>query len=471
MKKSFFVFVVLLISIFSFSISVIGEADSSSVQKSDTNSLSQEKISQIESWIRKNMKDGKIPGASIVIVEGDKTVYSKGFGYSDIKTKKSVTKDTLFELGSTSKAFTALGILKLEKEGRVNLNDSVNKYIPWLKMKYSGNYRGKKIDGLVNITLSQLLHHTSGIPSKSIGDIPVSEADDALEKTVRTQVSKKLDFYPGEKFLYSTINYDILGLVIKNVSGQSYEQYVQSNILQPLGLSNTYLFRNEVPKEDMSWGYKVKFLRPEKYDAPMYRGNTPAGYYISNAVDIAKWLKIQMKAIKSGTFDESLIDTSHIPDRTVAPNSDGSSYAYGWSVFQSGGGIISHGGSNPNYSSFLLFRPQEQVGVGILANLNSSYTEEIAYGIDNIIRGEKPVNYLTDQYLAIDNASTTITLIALPVALVTFILILLLIIQIVKRKRFYAGNVKKIIISTLFMSLFISGLGYCMYKIPDALYE
>lgn len=471
MKKSFLVCVVLLISIFSFSISVIGEAGSSTVGESEINSLSQEKVSQIESWIRKNMKDGKIPGASIVIVKGDKTVYNKGFGYSDVRAKKSVTQDTLFELGSTSKAFTALGILKLEKEGLVNLNDSVNKYIPWLKMKYSGNYRGKKIDGFVNITLSQLLHHTSGIPSKAIGDIPVSEGEDALEKTVRTQVSKKLDFYPGEKFLYSTINYDILGLVIKNVSGQSYEQYVKSNILQPLGLGNTYLFRNEVPKEDMSWGYKVKFLRPEKYDAPMYRGNTPAGYYISNAVDIAKWLKIQMNAIKPGTFDKSLIDISHIPDRTVAPNSDGSSYAYGWSVFQSGGGIISHGGSNPNYSSYFLFRPLEQVGVGILANLNSSYTEEIAYGIDNIIRGEKPVNYLSDQYLAIDNASTTITLIALPVALVTFILILLLIIQIVKRQRFYAGKVKKVIISTLFMSLFISGLGYCMYKIPDALYE
>ncbi len=471
MKKTFIVFVVLLISIFSFSNSVIGETGSLTAQDSNQNSLSQEKISQIESWVSENMKAGKIPGASIVIVDGDKTVYSKGFGYSDIRTKKSVTQDTLFELGSTSKAFTALGILKLEKEGRVNLNDPVNKYIPWFKMKYSGNYRGKKIDGFVNITLSQLLHHTSGIPFKSIGDIPVSEADDALEKTVRTQVNKKLDFYPGEKFLYATINYDILGLVIKNVSGQSYEQYVKNNILQPLGLNNTYLFRNEVPQENMSSGYKVKFLRPVKYNAPMYRGNTPAGYYISNAVDIARWLKIQMNTIEPGTFDKSLIDLSHIPDRTVAPNSDGSSYACGWSVFQSGGGVISHGGSNPNYSSFFVFRPQEQVSVGILANLDSSYTEVIAYGIDNIIRGEKPMNYLSDQYIAIDNASTTITLIALPVALTTIILVLILIIQIIKRKRVYVGNVKRILLSTLFLSLFISGLGYCMYKIPDALYE
>ncbi len=471
MKKTFIVFVVLLISIFSFSNSVIGETGSLTAQDSNQNSLSQEKISQIESWVSENMKAGKIPGASIVIVEGDKTVYSKGFGYSDIRTKKSVTQDTLFELGSTSKAFTALGILKLEKEGRVNLNDPVNKYIPWFKMKYSGNYRGKKIDGYVNITLSQLLHHTSGIPFKSIGDIPVSEADDALEKTVKTQVSKKLDFYPGEKFLYATINYDILGLVIQSVSGQSYEQYVKNNVLQPLGLNNTYLFRNEVSQENMSSGYKVNFLRPVKYNAPMYRGNTPAGYYISNAVDIARWLKIQMNTIEPGTFEKSLIDVSHIPDRTVAPNSDGSSYACGWSVFQSGGGMISHGGSNPNYSSFFLFRPQEQVSVGILANLDSSYTEVIAYGIDNIIRGEKPMNYLSDPYIAIDNASTTITLIALPVALTTIILVLILIIQIIKRKRVYVGNVKKVLLSTLFLSIFISGLGYCMYKIPDALYE
>lgn len=470
MKKRIALFLLIFVTFFMFSISVLAETDNRIDKSSEQSSLTEDKINQIESWIKKNMMGGKIPGASVVIVEGDKTVYSKGFGYSNIKTRKPVISDTLFELGSNSKAFTALGILKLEKEGLINMNDPVNKYIPWFKMKYNGSYRGEKIDGYVDITLNQLLHHTSGIPFKSIGDIPIDESYGAIEKTVRTQVDKELDFYPGEKYSYATINYDILGLVIQNVSHMLYEDYMRKNIIEALRLNNTYLSRDEAAKYNLADGYKVRFLKQVQYNAPIYRGNTPAGYIITNAEDLAKWIKIQLGTEGSIKFDENLVDISHIPDRTVAPSSDGSSYACGWSVFQDGGGMISHGGSNPNYSSYILFRPQEKYGIGILANLNSSYTEAIANGINNIILGEKPKDSITDTYISIDNASFTIVLISLPVALATICLLIILIIQIIKRERKYTGDIKRVILNTSFLLLFISGLGYCMYRIPDVLY-
>jgi len=470
MKKIIALFLFIFITFFMFSISVLAETDNRAAKFSQQSSLTDDKINQIESWIKKNMKDGKIPGASVVIVEGDKTVYSKGFGYSNIKTRKPVTQDTLFELGSTSKAFTALGILKLEKDGLINLDDPVNKYIPWFRMKYKGSYRGEKINDYVDITLNQLLHHTSGIPFKSIGDIPIDESDSALEKTVRTQVGKELEFYPGEKFLYATINYDILGLVIQNVSHMSYEDHMKKNIIDALGLKNTYVSRNNSTIDNLARGYKVRFLKPVEYNAPIYRGNTPAGYIITNAEDLSKWIKIQLGTEGSIEFDENLVDISHIPDRTVAPSSDGSSYACGWSVFQDGGGMISHGGSNPSYSSYILFRPQEKVGIGILANLNSSYSEAIAKGINNIILGEKPKGNISDTYISIDNASFTIVLISLPVALATICLLIILIIQIIKRERKYTGDIKRVILNSSFLLLFISGLGYCLYKIPDVLY-
>lgn len=463
MKKSITLSLFILIAYLMFSNTVLAEA-------SQQSSLTDDKISQIESWIKKNMKDGKIPGTSVVIVEGDKTIYSKGFGYSNIITRKPVTQDTLFELGSTSKAFTALGILKLEKEGLINLNDPVNKYIPWFRMKYKGNHRGEKVNGYIDITLARLLYHTSGIPFKSIGDIPIDDGDNALEKTVRTQVDKELDFYPGDKFLYATINYDILGLVIQNVSHMSYEDYIRKNIIGELGLNNTYLSRNEAAKYDLADGYKVRFLKQVEYSAPMYRGNTPAGYIITNAEDLAKWIKIQLDTEKSIKFDENLVDTSHIPDRTVAPSSDGSSYASGWSVFQDGGGMIAHGGSNPNYSSYILFRPQEKIGIGVLANLDSSYTDTIAKGINNIILGEKPKDNTSDTYISIDNASFAIALISLPVALATTCLLVILIIQIIKRERMRIEGAKRIVLNTSFLLLFILGFGYCMYRMPEVLF-
>ncbi|WP_434756638.1 cyclic peptide export ABC transporter [Paenibacillus amylolyticus] len=416
------------------------------------------------------MKDGKIPGASVVIVEGNKTLYSKGFGYSNLKEKRAVNSKTLFELGSVSKAFTALGIRKLEKDGLIHLDDPVNMYIPWFQMKYVGNHRGETIDGYVDITLRQLLHHTSGIPFNSIGDIPIDESDDALEKTVRTQVGKKLEFYPGEKYLYATINYDILGLVIKNVSQMPYEDYMKKHVIEALGINNTYLSRDEAAKYDLADGYKVKFLKQFEYAAPTYRGNTPAGYIITNAEDLAKWIKIQLGTEVPITFDKDLIEISHLPDRTVDPSNDGSSYASGWSVYQSGGGKIAHDGSNPNYSSEVTFRPQFQYGIGILTNSNSEYTNAIANGIDNIILGVPPKGINADTNLSIDNASFTIVIITFPIIIITMILLLLLIVQVIQRKRVYIGDSKKAVSSFVILSIFIIGIGYCMYRIPDILY-
>jgi putative ATP-binding cassette transporter len=489
-----------MIFIFSFSLFGLAETENNSPNSSEPGGMVRARIGKIDSWVKQNMKAGKIPGLSVVIVAGREIVYNKGFGYSNIATKRKVTADTLFELGSNSKAFTALGILKLEKEGRVNLNDPVKKYIPWFKMKYAGRHRGKNINDYVEITINHLLHHTSGIPFKSIGDIPISASDAALEKTVRTQAGKQLDFYPGENFRYATINYDILGLVIQNVSGESFEQYIKNNIIRPLGLNNTYLsrseilqrdiatvykmkflrpildsyninsFRNDITFCDIATGYKLQFLKPIEYKAPIYRGNTPAGYFITNTKDLARWIKIQLGTKKLKGSDKDLITISHIPDRTVAPNGDGSSYASGWFVFQDGGGMIAHGGNNPNYSSYILLRSRENIGIGILANLNSSYTEAIANGIDDIIRGEKAKNNITDIYISIDNVSFTIVLISIPVLLATIYLLLILLMQIIKRERKFSGNIIKVITNTFFFLLFITGLGYSMYSIPDVLY-
>ncbi|MDM5223042.1 serine hydrolase domain-containing protein [Peribacillus sp. NJ11] len=132
------------------------------------NAESSEKIQKIDKFVEKQRSISKIPGLSLVIVEKRKTVYQKGFGYADVKAKTPVTSNTLFEIGSTTKAFTGLAILQLEKEGLLKRSDDVRKYIPWLELKYNGEPQ--------TITLNQLLHHTSGIATNSITQIPESNA-------------------------------------------------------------------------------------------------------------------------------------------------------------------------------------------------------------------------------------------------------------------------------------------------------
>ncbi|KWX89180.1 peptide ABC transporter, partial [Paenibacillus riograndensis] len=336
------------------------------------NSLSNEETASIEAWINKTMREGKIPGASVVIVKGEQTVYSKGFGDSDVAAKRPVTPETLFELGSTSKAFTALAVLSLEKQGLLHMKDPVQKYLPWFQVSYAGE-DGSGTSRVAGITLEQLLHHTSGLSFDTISDIHVGGDEQALERTVKAVVGERLDFYPGDRFQYASINYDILGLVIEKVTGESFEVYLKNNVLNPLGLKNTYLFRTEAEQHEMARGYKLGFLKAREYQAPVYRGNTPAGYVISNGNDMAAWLKIQMGGQAEAAKDADLIARSHQPDRSVFPGLAGSSYAAGWFVYLKGLGELSHGVRNLNYSSSSCFRSAAQFAFPRFTTPPSSY--------------------------------------------------------------------------------------------------
>ncbi|MDK8180491.1 cyclic peptide export ABC transporter [Paenibacillus sp. UMB4589-SE434] len=422
------------------------------------------KEKEIEAYIEQQMSKGDIPGVSIVILQNNKPVFTKGFGYADQSSSTPVTSDTVFELGSTSKAFTGIAVLRLVEEGKLHLEDTINRYIPTFKV----TYEGKPVD----ITLYQLLHHTSGIPFDTIGDIPIADGDDALLQTVKTLEGLELDDKPGETYSYATINYDVLGYIIQLVTGKTYEQYVTEQVLNPLGLQHTYLFRGDVPAEEMAKGYKFNLLRTIEYDAPVYRGNTPAGYVMSSANDIGRWLSIQLGQ-KDGiapTFPQQIIDKSHAPDRTVMPGGDGSSYAAGWTVHQRGSGEITHGGENPNFSSAFLFRPQDGIGVGVLANLNSTYTQTIGHGIMQMLLGKELPDPATDQYKSMDNTASAILFISIPAMLMIIWFSGTAVWEAVRGKRRYAGSGSKLAANLLISLLFMSGFTYCLYRIPDVIY-
>jgi len=312
--------------------------------------------------IKELMSKGDIPGLSVVVVNGNQAAV-KSFGYADLEKNVRVTPQTRFEIGSCTKAFTALAALKLEQEGRLNLNAPVTQYLPWFQQ---------------GITVNQLLHHTSGIPFKSISGIPEDASANALENTVRTLTGKKLANAPGTVYEYATINYDVVGLIIQTITGMPYERYMEEHIFQPLGLQHTSFGLPDAT------GYKIGFFHPVKYQAPVFRGNYPAGYISTNAEDMLRWLKIQMGLI-STPFD-SLIVRSHTPDLSVPPQGV-TSYAYGWMVNPYGNRKISHPGNNPNFTAEIAFYQANGIGVVVMANSNSAYTPVIADHVLNQLVG------------------------------------------------------------------------------------
>ncbi len=339
-------------------------------------------LAKIEEKVARLFKDADIPGMSVIIIK-DRQQWIKNFGWADLSQKTPVTPGTLFELGSCSKSFTALGVLLLEKKGLIALYNPVSKYLPWFYVTYQGKRHP--------ITLRQLLHHTSGIPWSTLSRIPPGDSNDALQQAVKNIRGIPLDHKPGEQFQYATINYDIIGAVMEAVTGSSFEDFMEKQVFQPLGLTNTGI---GVPKGHlpMASGYKIGFFSPRPYRAPVYRGNNPAGYVISNAHDMARWLKLQIGIIETPWKD--MFQKTRQRDRTVPPNRYTlGSYAMGWEVSLNGDEKIFHDGQNPNYSAYAAFNINRQIGAVVLANSDSPYTTFIGETIMELLAGNEPGAY------------------------------------------------------------------------------
>ena len=410
---------------------------------------------KIPAYLERIMHEANIPGLSVVVVsKGELTMFN--YGYADLETNKKVNSKTLFQLGSCSKAFTALSILKLERDGRIDLDDHVSKYIPWFNAQY------KNLP--VPITLRQLLHHTSGIPWNTISKIPSRNDEDALEQTIRNLAGVKLREFPGKEFEYATINYDVLALIIEKVTGGSFEVYVQDNLLTKLKLNYTTVGM-PVDSSLLAEGYKIGFFKPREYSAPVFRGNNAAGYVISNAEDIATWLKFQMGLIHSEMYD--LAQATHQRDESV-PLHDMSSYAMGWDVSLNGNGEIYHSGLNPNYSSYIAFRPTSKLGVVVLANSNSSFTPVIGNTIMKLLANEE-IKKEYDPGNGHDKVFTIVSYILGTYTLIVIAFLILMITDIVKGRRRYEGfSIQKL--SKLAGLLFIlAPFLFGLYILPEAM--
>lgn len=423
----------------------------------------------IDSLVINSMHKSQISSVSIVIANKEQSRYLS-YGYADEEKKKQTSPNTYYELGSMSKAFTALGILLLDEQGKLSLNDPVRKYLPWLKVRYRGAYEGKRVDKVVDLTIKNLLYHTSGIPFKTIGYIPEGTSNDMLDRTIRQLAGTQLDYYPGERFQYATINYDALGLIIEKVTGKTYEQYIQEQVLTPLGLNHTYLFRDHAIKTGlMAAGYKIAFFKARPYDAPRFRGNTPAGFVISNARDMERWIRIQMGLVDVPERFKRIITKSHEGDTTVASQRD-YFYGGGWFVHIKGN-RIQHGGNNPNFSSMLIMKPGSKIGICVLTNLNSNSAEYLAANILNIVEKKDIAGHVTDEYRGLDKLFSIAAISSVLLGGFFFILLVIALIELIQRKRKRLELKEADASGSLLAIPLMLFLGFCIYYLPNVLLQ
>ncbi|WP_217604381.1 cyclic peptide export ABC transporter [Chitinophaga sp. GbtcB8] len=424
-------------------------------------------LAKIDQFVQQQMNAAGIPGVAVTVIRDKQLLLSKGYGYANAEDREPVTPNTLFEIGSNSKAFTALGILYLEKRGSLSLNDPVTKYLPWLKLPFTDDAHKEVYP---EIKLRNLLYHTSGIPFNSIKLFKSGTGADELENTIKRLSGTQLVAYPGEQYLYATINYDILGLIIQQVAGQPYEQFISAQILQPLGLAHTVLFREDA-KEKIARGYKYYFLQVKPYNAPAFRGNTPAGYILSNSVDMVKWMRFQLSLLQNNILSP-LIERSHVPDYTSRGNAGNTFYAGGWLVYNGKRKLIMHNGNNPNYSSSIVLDSSRQTGILILANLNTTVTQHIAEGIYDILAGREVRHAEKDIYKGVNTMAGLLLLLSIVFSGATLLFLLQLIREMRAGERAAHGS-RKLLQDIKFGGplIFMAGLAYCLYLVPAILYS
>jgi len=409
---------------------------------------------EIDNYISQCFIENNLPGLAVAVINGNDDVYIKCLGFSDIKNKIDIDETSLFELGSNSKAFTGLGVLLLEQKKLLDLNDPATKYLPDFKPKYNGEN--------VTIRIRDLLYQTSGISSATIDLIKPGNDANSLKKTIDDVSNTELVSNPGSQFLYATVNYDILGRIIEVITGLSFESYIVKEVLKPLQLNDTYLTRDSKEHFPMTKGYKLDIFGNREYKAPIYKGNVPAGYYISNITDVVKWMRININP-NSVTYPyDEIVLKSHMPNEEIMPqlfypHKDSLQYGSGWMVFKSSN-VISHAGNNPNYSSYIIIDKSKKIGIAVLSNINSNYTYSISNGIYEILNNDEISESNGDMQYTINNICRYLVVITVVLFLLLLFRFLYIVRLVKKRKRFYNSSRKGRVLCLMSIVLLLTSL-------------
>ena len=288
-------------------------------------------LAEIDRFVTSEMEALDIPGLGLGIVHGDRVVHVRGFGAADA-AGRPVTPETPFFTASVTKSFTALAIMQLAEEGRVDLDAPVQTYLPW--------FRVMDPEASSMITVRHLLHQTSGL-STLTGNATIDVVDltdQALEREVRRLAGYSLSQPVGAGYQYSNSNFATLGLIVQTVSGQSYESYLADHVLAPLDMNETSAVPEEAHSLGLATGHQFRFGRPRPTPAePPYtllanRGIAPAGWVTSSVDDMTHYLIAQLNGGRYG--ETAVLSPEGIAElhRPVAEMDGGFGYGMGWAA-------------------------------------------------------------------------------------------------------------------------------------------
>jgi CubicO group peptidase (beta-lactamase class C family) len=321
-----------------------------------------------EEWAAAKIAYEKIPGMSAGLVVDQKLVWSKGFGYEDVENRRAATADTIYGICSISKLFTAISVMQQRDAGKLRLDDPITQYLSYARVEQTSK-------DSPDVTIESLLTHSSGLPRES--NQPYWSDPDfkfpTKEEIIGGLSSQKM-LYPSDRyFQYSNLGLTFAGEIVEQVSGRSYEDYVQDEILKPLALSHTtpYLPKDQLGKE-LATGYSALKRDGTRDVMPFYeaRGITPAAGFASNVKDLGSFASWQFRLLSKGGTEvlksSTLREMQHV--HWVDPDWD-TTWGLGFVVRRTDDKTyVGHSGACPGYFTSLVMLPDKKVAAIILVN-------------------------------------------------------------------------------------------------------
>ena len=323
-------------------------------------------------WLEGQIAYRGLPGVAVGVVHDQQLVWSRGFGFADIASKRPMTADTRFRIASNSKIFAAIAILQLREAGKLRLDDPVSKHLPWFTMKPAGPDDGP-------ITIEQLLSHSSGL-QREAGD-HWSSFDFPSEAELKVLMAGRQSAFPPQtRWKYSNLAFGIAGLVVEQVSGQRWADYVNANILKPLDMTASSIDR---PDPGLATPYAARTPEGTRRVLPFVdaKGMAAATGMTSNVNDLAKFISAWFRrapnagganVISAGSWREALRVRSVDEDWE-----SGSGLGFDIERFK-GKTYAGHGGGYPGNTTMTMAQIDDKVGVIVLTNTNDSNPGDIA---------------------------------------------------------------------------------------------
>ncbi len=359
--------------------------------------FSQEKSELLDSLFSTMSERGQFYG-NVLIADHNKILFSKSFGYADRENKELLNEQSLFNVGSVSKAFTAIAILQLAEKKKLDLADKVIKYLP--EFPYP------------EIIIQQLLIHAGGIPNdyKLLDKLDKNKiaTNDDIFKILYSQ-KPPLSFTPGDRSEYSNLGYQILSEIVKKVSKTDFKAYLQNHIFNPANMTRTNIYNADEIKQikNVAKGY-VLYPFTGKYEEAIKIPEFASNYVMSGFVGDGNVYSTTIdlynfyRALSNNTLitEESLKTAfqKHIPAKMEGTPDFGNSFGYGWLIINAPKQIVNRGGELPGYVSNTIWNITDDRLIVYLSNDYLSYTSyqnQIPWAIGNIFyKNELQIPYL-----------------------------------------------------------------------------